>query len=275
MVGVESYILERIRKEGTIHMSLLDPENIEPEDARLIASEAEALGTAAIMVGGTTLASVDHLNAVVKAIKSAVKVPVILFPNNVTGISPYADAIWFMSLLNSTNPYFLIGAQALGSAIVKRYGLEPIPMGYIILGEGGAAGFMGQAQLIPYDKPEIAALYALAAQFLGMRFVYLEAGSRARYPIPPSVIAKVRETIDIPLIVGGGIRTPEDAEVIVKAGANIVVTGTMLEEKPSNFKPILGDIVKVIRKAGMEVLKNFGSRPPYKSFKSFEPRNIV
>lgn len=267
MVGVESYLVERIRKEGAIHISLLDPENLEPEDVKLIASEAEALETSAIMVGGTTLASVDHLNAVVKAIKASVKIPVILFPNNVTGISPYADAIWFMSLLNSTNPYFLIGAQALGSSIVKRYGLEPIPMGYIILGEGGAAGFMGQAQLIPYDKPEIAALYALAAQFLGMRFVYLEAGSRARYPIPPSVIAKVRETIDIPIIVGGGIRTPEDAEVVVKAGANIVVTGTMLEGKPSNFKPILGEIVKVVRKTGMEVLKNLGDRPP------FTPRN--
>jgi len=111
MVGrVERYLLERIESEGSIHVTLIDPEKVTPPQASRIASKAKLSGTSAIMIGGSTFASTIHLDSVVKAVKHTVKIPTILFPNNVTGISRHADAIWFMSLLNSADPYFLMGA---------------------------------------------------------------------------------------------------------------------------------------------------------------------
>ncbi|HEX68929.1 MAG TPA: geranylgeranylglyceryl phosphate synthase family protein, partial [Candidatus Bathyarchaeota archaeon] len=142
---IEQYLLSQIGKNGAIHITLIDPEKVTSSAASKIAKDAAASGSSAIMIGGSTFISMSHLDNVIKAIKRAIRIPVILFPNNVTGISRYADAIWFMSLLNSTDPYFLMGAQVLGAPLVKRFGLEPIPMGYIIVGEGGTAGVIGRA----------------------------------------------------------------------------------------------------------------------------------
>ena len=174
MLGpVEKYLLEKIKAEGSIHITLIDPEKVTVQQAASIAENSRNSGTAAIMIGGSTFASQAHLDDVVKSIKASVKLPTILFPNNITGISSYADAIWFMSLLNSVDPYFLIGAQILGAPLVKKYHLEPISMGYVIVGEGGTAGIVGKAISVPYNKPELAAAHALAGQYLGMRFIYL------------------------------------------------------------------------------------------------------
>ena len=231
MVGrVEKYILDKIEEDGAVHMTLIDPEKVTPPSASRIVREAESCKTAAIMVGGSTFVSTSHLDMVVKAVRKTVNIPVILFPNNVTGISKHADAIWFMSLLNSSDPYFLIGAQVLGAPLIKRFGLEAIPMGYIVVGEGSAVSVVGRAVPIPYDKPELAAAHALAAQYLGMRFVYLEAGSGAKQPVPNDMIRTVKHATNIPLIVGGGIRTGEQVKEIVGAGADIIVTGTVVEE---------------------------------------------
>ena len=230
MVGrVEKYLLEKIKVEDAIHMTLIDPEKVTTPQASRIASKAKLSGTSAIMVGGSTLVSAMHLDKVVKAVKRSVKIPVILFPNNVTGISRYADAIWFMSLLNSADPYFLMGAQVLGAPLIKRYRLEPIPLGYIIVGDGGTAGVVGKAVPIPHNKPELAAAHALAGQYLGMHFIYLEAGSGARKPVSPDMIHVVKRYIDVPLIVGGGIRSREQALAAASAGADIIVTGNVFE----------------------------------------------
>ena len=230
MLGnVEKYLLDKIRAEGSIHMTLIDPEKLSPQQASKIAENSKSSGTSAIMVGGSTFISQIHLDDVVKAIKSTVKIPTILFPNNITGISRHADAIWFMSLLNSTDPYFLMGAQVLGAPLVKKYGLEPIPMGYVIVGEGGTAGIVGKAIAVPYTKPELAAAHALAGQYLGMRFVYLEGGSGAKNPVPPEMIRVVKHYIDIPVVVGGGIRTKEQALAAASAGADVIVTGNVIE----------------------------------------------
>lgn len=245
---VERYLLERIQGDGAIHMTLLDPERVSPEEAAAIAKEAEEAGTSAIMVGGSTLASTEELDAVILAMREGgLSVPIILFPNNVTGISKHADAIWFMSLLNSTDPYFLIGAQVLGAPLVRRLGLEAIPMGYIIIGYGGAAGIIGRAIPIPYEKPEIAAAYAMAAECMGMRFVYLEAGSGAPRPVPEAMIATVRRAISIPLVVGGGLRDGESVEKAVRAGADIVVTGTAVEKSHRVGDKIRGFISAIKR----------------------------
>ena len=246
---VERYLLERIESEGAIHITLIDPEKSPPEEAVAIASAAERGGSSAIMVGGSTLVSTEDLDRAIIRVKEEVELPVILFPNNVSAISRYADAIWFMSLLNSTNTYYLVDAQMLGAPLVKRYGLEAIPMGYIILGEGGVVGFVGHARPISYDHPELAAAYALAAQYLGMRFVYLEAGSGVRSPIPPPVVRAVKRVVDIPVIVGGGIRSGDDAKMLVEAGADVIVTGTLAEEG-GVVEEKINNIVRKIRHRG-------------------------
>jgi len=247
MVGpVENYLLKRIQEEGAIHLTLVDPEKVTVSSASQLAKRVEVYKTTAIMVGGSTSTSTTHLNSIIKAIKRTVKIPIILFPNNITGISKYADAIWFMSLLNSVDPYFLIGAQVLGAPMVKKYGLEPLPLGYIIVGEGGTAGIVGRAIPIPYTKPELAAVHALAAQYFGMRFVYLEAGSGASQPVPSVMIKTVKHAISTPLIVGGGIRDSEQAKTAVAAGADIVVTGNITEEigARSMFKKLVTTVKK-------------------------------
>ena len=242
---IEKYLLEKIKTEGSIHITLIDPEKVSAQDASRIAENSKNSGTAAIMIGGSTFISQTHLDDVVKAIKSAVNIPTILFPNNVTGISGHADAIWFMSLLNSVDPYFLIGAQILGAPLVKKFGLEPLSMGYIIVGEGGTAGIVGKAISVPYNKPELAAAHALAGQYLGMRFIYLEGGSGAKNPVPPEMIQAVKHLIEIPLIVGGGIRTKEQAIAAASAGADIIVTGNVTETSDSKQK--VAEIITAIK----------------------------
>jgi phosphoglycerol geranylgeranyltransferase len=246
MVGrVEKYLLEKIKADGSIHITLIDPEKTTPPQAARVAENSKVSGTSAMMIGGSTFVSQAHLDGVVKAIRRTVKIPTILFPNNITGISRYADAIWFMSLLNSVDPYFLIGAQILGAPLVKKYGLEPISMGYIIVGEGGTAGIVGKAIPVPYNKLELAAAHALAGQYLGMHFIYLEGGSGAKKPVPPEMIRMVKHFIDIPLIVGGGIRTKEQALTAASAGADIIVTGNVIES--TNAKQTVSEIIAGIR----------------------------
>jgi phosphoglycerol geranylgeranyltransferase len=248
MLGpIEKYLLEKIKAEGSIHLTLIDPEKVTAQQAAKIAENSKNSGTAAIMIGGSTFASQAHLDDVVKSIKSSVKLPTILFPNNVTGISSYADAIWFMSLLNSVDPYFLMGAQILGAPLVKKYGLEPISMGYVIVGDGGTAGIVGKAISVPYNKPQLAAAHALAGQYLGMRFIYLEGGSGAVTPVPPEMIHAVKRLIEIPLIVGGGIKTKEQAIAAASAGADIIVTGNVTEtsDAAQRISEIIGAIKNI------------------------------
>jgi phosphoglycerol geranylgeranyltransferase len=230
---IEKLLLDKIKQEHTIHLALIDPEEVTQSEAAKIAEELANIGSAGVMVGGSTLASTPQLDEVLTSIKSRTGLPVILFPNSITSISRHADAMFFMSLLNSNSPMFITGFQALGAPIVKRYNLEAIPLGYIIVGEGSTAAYVGQAHAIPLKKPEVAVLYALAAQYMGMRFVYLEAGSGAEQPVPPEMIHLVVSTVSIPVIVGGGIRTPEQAATAAKAGASIIVTGTIGEEDRS------------------------------------------
>jgi len=247
MIGrVEKYLLKKIQHDGAIHVTLLDPEKAQPEEAAKTALESQKCQTAAIMVGGSTITSTSQLEETVKAIKKAVKIPVILFPNNITGICRYADAIWFMSLLNSADPYFIVGAHVLGAPLVKKFGLEPMSLGYIIVGEGGAASVMGRAFPIPFSKPELAAAHALAAEYLGMRFVYLEAGSGVKQSVPPNMIRMVKSMISVPLIVGGGIRSGEQVRKIAGAGADVIVTGNITEERGST-RDKLKELIKSVK----------------------------
>jgi phosphoglycerol geranylgeranyltransferase len=243
---IERYLLDKIKADGSIHMTLIDPEKVTTEAAAKVAENSRNSGTAAVMIGGSTVASQKHLDEVVKAIKSKIDIPTILFPGNITGISRHADAIWFMSMLNSADPYFLMGAQILGAPYIKEFHIEPLSMGYVIVGDGGTAGKVGKAIPVPYNKPELAVAHALAGQYLGMRFIYLEGGSGVATPVPAEMIHVVKQAIDVPLIVGGGIRTKELALAAVSAGADIIVTGNITESSDANER--ISQIITAIKR---------------------------
>ena len=229
---IEKDIMKK-REEGTVCFALIDSENLGVRKAARLAEIADEGGAGAILVGGSTVVDQIELNDVIKSIKKTSRLPVILFPGNITGLSQHADAVLFMSLLNSDNPYFITEAQALSAFTVKKYGLEPLPTAYLIVGDGGITGFIGRARGIPPDKPEIAAMYSLAAQYLGMRFLYLEAGSGVKTHVSLDTISVVRKAYSGFLIVGGGIKDAQTARNIVEVGADAIVIGTLLENRTS------------------------------------------
>jgi len=226
---VESRLVE-LARERTLCFILIDSESLESSAAANLAKRAEALGADAILVGGSSVIDQIELDNVVTAIKTSVNIPVILFPGNITGISAKADAILFSSLLNSENPYFITQAQALGALYVKKYRLEAIPMGYLVIGEGSSVWFVGRARGIPTDKPKLAVMHALAAQYMGMRALYLEAGSGVNTSVKPEMVSAVRANFEGLLIVGGGIKDRETAVSIAEAGADVIVIGTLFEK---------------------------------------------
>jgi phosphoglycerol geranylgeranyltransferase len=226
---VKQYLLERMDK-GTIHLALLDPDKQSSIEAGRIALKIKNAGTDAIMIGGSTGITNENLSSTAKAIKRMSGLPTIYFPAGPQALSPDVDSIFFMSLVNSSDPFFIIGAQASASVYIKKLGIEPISMGYIIVEPGKKVGQVSKAKLVGHDDISSAVGYAMACEMFGMSFVYLEAGSGAETPVSPEMITAVKESISIPLIVGGGIRTPEAARAARKAGANAIVTGTFLEE---------------------------------------------
>jgi len=246
---VAKYIEEKLGSGGVVHFSLVDPAKIDLAKLPKLAEELAEAGTDAFLVGGSLAVSESDVDVVVEGLRASA-LPVILFPGNVNGISRKADAILFMSLLNSDDVYYVTGAQVTAAPIVRRYGLEVLPTAYIIVGYGGAAGFIGRARPIPYDKPELAVAYAIAGEMLGMKFIYLEAGSGAPRPVPPQTVSCVKKSlVRAKLIVGGGIRSPEIAEEIARAGADIVVTGNVIEDDVSKAKRIIKK-VKEMGKGG-------------------------
>ncbi|ACX72767.1 geranylgeranylglyceryl phosphate synthase [Methanocaldococcus vulcanius M7] len=245
---VEKKLNQIIEDEGAVYLTLLDPEeeNIE-EIAENIKDYADA-----VMIGGSV--GVVNLDNTVKKVKKITNLPIILFPGNVDGLSRYADAVFYMSLMNSLNTYWAITAPTLGSITILKYNLEPIPMAYLCIepARKTAVGYVGEIREIPQNKPKITAMYCLSAKFFGMRWAYLEAGSGAEYPVNNETISMAKKLSDINLIVGGGIRKPEIAYEKVLAGADVIVTGNLLEEDVKAVE-MMYDYIK---KAGREKLKN-------------------
>ena len=239
---------KEILKTRKIHLTLIDPDEQTPKEALNIAKLAIEAGTDGIMIGGSTVSNEDVDNTC-KILSENIDVPVIIFPGNTSSVSKYADAIFFMSYLNSNNPYWIIGAQALGAMSVKKSGIERIPMGYVVAEPGGTVGWVGDAKLIPRDKPKLAAAYALASESLGQRYFYIEAGSGVDQPIPPEMIGYIKmATDDLIVVVGGGIRDAKAAYTAVKAGGDVIVTGTIVEET-DNIKAKIFEITSAIKKA--------------------------
>ncbi len=241
--GLVAKYIEDKRSEG-IHMTLIDPEKVNREEAARIAESAYSAGTDAIMVGGSTGFTREHFEEVVLGIKENVEIPIIIFPSGSRSLSKYADAIFFMSLLNSESRQMIVGEQVKAAKIIKELGLEPLPMGYVVIEPGMTVGRVGKAMLIPRtsEGAELLVSYALAAEFFGMKYFYVEAGSGAYAPPPPEMIRRVREETSVVLFTGGGIRTPESAKELRKAGADVIVTGTIVEEE----KDVYATLKKIV-----------------------------
>ena len=232
MIGpVEERLFQVVETTGAAYLTLIDPDSQSPAEAGQMARAGAKGGTAAIMVGGSTGATGRTLEDTVEEIKKWVDLPVVLFPSCAGGLCGNADAVFFMSLLNSRKSSYLIENQALGAPLVRRYGLEAIPMAYILVEPGGTVAWVGDAKTIPRNKPEIAVAYALAGKYLGMRLVYLEAGSGADRPVPPTMVKSVKKALGSSLlVVGGGIKSGEIARELAEAGADLIVTGTAVEK---------------------------------------------
>lgn len=245
---VEVHLQKIIDKAGKVHLTLIDPASQTPERAAEMALAAVEGGTDAIMIGGSMEASGIVLDETVIRIKEKVNVPTILFPGSSAGLSRYADAVFFMSLLNSRDLGYVITNQVIGAPLVYKSQIEPISMAYLVVEPGGTVGWVGDAKLIPRKKPEIAVAYALAGKYLGMHYTYLEAGSGADIPVNPELIGAVKRVLgENKLIIGGGIRDAKAAKLCVSAGADMIVTGTVVEEV-SDIAAKVSEIVSAIKR---------------------------
>jgi len=224
-------LLNVIEEKGAGYIVLIDPDKQSIERSIKIAQIAQQEGADILFIGGSLL-FFSNFDEFVKQIKANVSIPVILFPGNAQQISRYADAILFMSIISGRNPDALIGQQVIGAPIIKMFNLEAISTAYILIesGKTTSAEFMSNTRPIPCDKIDIAVAHALAAEYLGMKLIYLEAGSGALNPIPDEMIAAIKQNVSLPIIVGGGVTSPEIACQKVKAGASFIVTGNVLEQ---------------------------------------------
>ncbi len=230
----------RDRRRGQRRFAVLvDPDESDTRACMRIGKLAAENGVDILLVGGSLVVD-DHLEEAVSALKTASGLPVILFPGSIRQITPAADAILLLSLISGRNPELLIGQHVQAAPFLQRSGLEILPTGYLLI-DGGSpttVSYISNTLPIPRDKPEIAATTALAGEQLGLRLIYLDAGSGARQAIPPKLITAVRSAVDAPLIVGGGIRTPEAAAEAAQAGADLVVVGNALEENPGLIREL-------------------------------------
>ncbi len=240
---VERRLAERVAA-GPIHLTLIDPDRSDPERATEIAREAVGLGSDAIMLGGSTGISRQRMEAVARAVRAAVEVPTIIFPEGPGSLASSAHAIFFMSLLNSRNLDLVIRTHARTALSVQALGIEPIAMGYLVIAPGMRVGEVGEADVVAREDLAGAQGYALAAEYLGMRWIYLEAGSGAPAPVPAAMVRAVRSVLSVPLIVGGGIRCGADARTLLEAGAQALVTGTITETDgvSREFREILAEV---------------------------------
>ncbi|MFW5659296.1 MAG: geranylgeranylglyceryl/heptaprenylglyceryl phosphate synthase [Bacteroidota bacterium] len=214
---------------------LLDPDEVDLERLPQRLAQAEQSGVHYIFVGGSLVTSGDTA-AVVQAAKAATRLPVLLFPGHAAQVVPQADALLYLSLISGRNPEYLIGQHVASAHRIKQSGIEVIPTGYMLI-DGGrptSVSYISNTQPIPADKPDIAAATALAGTLMGQQLIYMDAGSGAQQPVSAQVISRVRKEIDVPLIVGGGIRTPEAAASALQAGADVVVVGNALEPDASD-----------------------------------------
>ena len=225
---------------------LVDPDKVNDnsvEDLIQLSLDAEV---DYFLVGGSLVIS-SYLDECVQLIKRSCNIPVILFPGSPSQVSKYADALLYLSLISGRNPELLIGQHVVSAPFVKKSGLEIMSTGYMVI-DGGApttVSYISNASPLPADKNEIAMCTAMAGEMLGMKLIYMDAGSGAKKAISETMIEKVAACIEVPLIVGGGITTAEKAYLNCKAGADVIVVGNAIEKDASLIKEIASAIHSV------------------------------
>ncbi len=218
---------------------LIDPENYDERDLMNIVDSANNNPVDFIMVGGSIIS--QSIDETVKKIKENSKIPVLLFPGNLLQISTKADGILLLSMISGRNPDLLIGNHVLAAKMLKKSDMEIIPTGYILINGGNVSSveYISNTKPIPAEKTELIVSTAIAGQLLGHKAIYLESGSGANNSLSANVINHVKENLEIPLIVGGGLKTPRDIELASKSGADMVVVGNILENDPGRIKSLI------------------------------------
>ncbi|MFC1551020.1 geranylgeranylglyceryl/heptaprenylglyceryl phosphate synthase [Candidatus Latescibacterota bacterium] len=246
-ITVYEHLLNVKEKKGAGFLVLIDPDRSSVDVIAGQAKRCEDAGVDAILVG-TSLMMGNGFDAFVETVVNSVTIPVIIFPGEKSQVSGSADAILFLSLLSGRNPELIIGEQIKSAPMVKAIGLEAISTAYLLVDSGRITSveFMSNTKPIPSDKAEIAVAHAIAAEIFGMKMVYLEAGSGAQNPVPDEMIRTVSTSVDIPVMVGGGLRTPESVDAKVAAGASFVVVGNHLEKSANHC-----DLEALVRAAHM------------------------
>ena len=244
--NVLNYLLSVKKKKGAGYIVLIDPDKNSEKNLEEKISKINNSGVDAIFVGGSLILD-NNCEKRVELIKSISKVPVIFFPGGISQLNKHYDAMLFMSILSGRNSHYLIGEQVIAAPIVKDLGIEVIPTGYLLVdgGNNSSVQFMSGSNPIPIEKPDILIAHALAAQYLGKKLVYLESGSGAKNSIPNNLLKAVTKYIDVPIIVGGGIKTPKSANEKVLAGASFVVIGSILEGNNNNIINEFADAIHI------------------------------
>lgn len=224
-------LMETKTKRGGGFFLLLDPDRSSLGKMLSLVEAAEESGVDAILVGSSLTISSGFDKAILE-IKKVSSIPVIIFPGTHSQISSHADAILFTSLISGRNPAYLIDEQVKGAPLVKEYGLEPIATGYLLIESGRVTSvqYISNTLPIPADKNDIACAHALAAKYMGMKMIFMEAGSGAERAVPESMIQAVDSYVELPIIVGGGIKEPEEVRSRITAGASFVVVGNHFED---------------------------------------------
>lgn len=236
---VYTSLLEKYGNNQKSFAVLIDPDKVNLQQVSLLSQQCRDAGVDYVFIGGSIMVT-NHLDACIQTFKKESDIPVILFPGSPSQVSTYADALFYLSLISGRNPELLIGAHVVSAPVVKASGLEIIPTGYMVI-DGGAAttvSYMSHSQPIPNDKEDIAYCTAMAGDMLGMKVIYMDAGSGAKIPVSEKMIQRVASAIKIPLIVGGGIKDPEKAYLNCNAGADIIVVGNAIEKNSSLIKEI-------------------------------------
>ncbi|GAA5221165.1 geranylgeranylglyceryl/heptaprenylglyceryl phosphate synthase [Membranihabitans marinus] len=216
---------------------LIDPDKLGSSDLDLLIGQIRLYPVDYIFMGGSLMVQ-NNMDICIEKIQSQLSIPIIIFPGDTYQLSRHADAVLLLSLISGRNPELLIGKQVIAAPYLKQSNLEILPTGYMLIdgGKPNSVSYMSNTFPIPRDKEDIAACTALAGEQLGLKIIYLDAGSGALDSIPVSMVKRVRQEIDLPIIVGGGIRSAEQAIDICRAGADIIVVGNAIESNPEFLK---------------------------------------
>lgn len=223
-------LLDIARRQGAAFVVLIDPDKLPEAELPAFAERCEGAGVDVLFIGGS-LVYAGQLEQYVERLKASTRLPVVAFPGTLLQITPGFDAVLYLSVVSGRNPEHLIGQHVHAAPMIRRLGLEPIPTGYMLIESGRmtTAQYMSGSAPIPRHKPEIAAATGLAAEMMGMRLLFTDAGSGAEQPVSDEMIAAITQTCSIPLVVGGGLRTPQEVARKVAAGARFVVVGNAIE----------------------------------------------